>query len=81
MRPAGSPQALEHRRLRAIALLKEGVAPVDVAQRLGVDRRSVRRWKAAHREQGAPRGFKPSPCRGARAPWMRNRNDAWNNCC
>lgn len=52
MRPAGSPEELERRRTRAMALLKEGLAPVDVAHRLGVDRRSVRRWKAAHREHG-----------------------------
>lgn len=53
MRPAGSPEELEQRRVRGIALLKEGLTPVDIAQRLGVDRRSVRRWKAAHREHGA----------------------------
>jgi transposase len=38
--------------LRAIALLKEGLLPSEVAQRVGVDRRSVRRWKAAERSQG-----------------------------
>ena len=52
MRPPGSPQELERRRHRALALLAEGLAPVDAAHRLGVDRRSVRRWKAAHRRQG-----------------------------
>jgi len=52
MRPQGSPEELERRRKRAIALLEEGLAPVDVAQRVGVDRRSVRRWKAAHRRGG-----------------------------
>jgi transposase len=35
-----------------MALLKEGYAPVEVAQRVGVDRRSVRRWKAAYRRGG-----------------------------
>jgi putative transposase len=34
-------------------LLDEGLQPVDVAHRLGVDRRSVRRWKAAYRHQGS----------------------------
>ena len=64
MRPAGSAEELEHRRARAIALLKEGLAPVDVAHRLGVDRRSVRRWKAAHREHGvAGIHAKPAPGR------------------
>lgn len=52
MRPSGSPKELERRRLRAIRLLNEGLQPVDVAHRLGVDRRSVRRWKAAYRHQG-----------------------------
>jgi transposase len=53
MRPEGSARELERRRQRAIALLKEGYAPVEVARRFGVDRRSVRRWNAAYREQGA----------------------------
>lgn len=52
MRPNGSPQELERRRVRAISLLGEGYQPVEVARMLGVDRRSVRRWRAAHREQG-----------------------------
>jgi len=64
MRPAGSPKELERRRTRAIALLKEGLAPVEVAHRLGVDRRSVRRWKAAHRAHGvAGLHAKPAPGR------------------
>jgi transposase len=33
-------------------LLDEGLQPVEVAQRIGVDRRSVRRWKAAARSHG-----------------------------
>lgn len=45
MRPFGSPEELEWRCRRAIALLKEGNLPVEVARRVGVDRRSVRRWK------------------------------------
>lgn len=52
MRPKGSPGELERRRQRAIALLEKGHGPVDVARMLGVDRRSVRRWKAAYRRQG-----------------------------
>jgi len=54
MRPHGSPEELERRRQRALALLDEGLQPVEVAQRLGVDRRSVRRWKAAARQGGLP---------------------------
>jgi transposase len=53
MRPSGSPQELEQRRLRALRLLGEGFAPVEVARQIGVDRRSVRRWKASARKGGA----------------------------
>ena len=52
MRPHGSPKELEQRRQRGIALLQEGYQPVEVANMLGVERRSVRRWKAAYREKG-----------------------------
>jgi len=64
MRPTGSPEELEHRRLRALALLKEGLLPVEVARRVGVDRRSVRRWKRAARRRGeAGVRAKPAPGR------------------
>jgi transposase len=52
MRPAGAPKELERRRLRAISLLQEGLQPVEVARRVGVDRRSVRRWRAASETGG-----------------------------
>jgi transposase len=52
MRPSGSPQELEQRRFRALALLQQGLSPVEVAQRVGVDRRSLRRWNSAARRQG-----------------------------
>ena len=53
MRPPGSPEVLERRRQRAIALLREGLPPVEVARRLGVERRSVRRWHARYKQGGA----------------------------
>ncbi len=53
MRPVGSGEWLERRRQRAIALLKEGLAPVEVARLVAVDRRSVRRWNAAYRVAGS----------------------------
>ena len=53
MRPAGSPQALQQRRERAIELLSDGYQPCEVASILKVDRRSVRRWNAAYRRDGA----------------------------
>jgi transposase len=52
MRPVGTARQLERRRQRAIALLKDGRPPVEVARLVGVDRRSVRRWSAAHRRHG-----------------------------
>ncbi|MGO9452434.1 MAG: IS630 family transposase [Candidatus Binataceae bacterium] len=63
MRPVGSGKGLERRRLRAIALLEQGQAPVEVARQLGVDRRSVRRWNAAYRQQGA-QGLAARPAPG-----------------
>ena len=52
MRPKGSAQELERRRHHAIALLQAGHLPVEVARRLGVNRRSVRLWKASYRQRG-----------------------------
>jgi transposase len=52
MRPSGTPAELERRRLRDIALLREGLLPVEVARRIGVDRRSVRRWRAGYDREG-----------------------------
>jgi transposase len=47
-----------------LALLEQGLRPVEVAQRVGVDRRSVRRWKAAARGAGeAGVRAKPAPGR------------------
>jgi transposase len=63
MRPKGSARELERRRQRAISLLEKGHAPVDVARMLDVDRRSVRRWKAAHRKRGA-KGIAARPTPG-----------------
>ncbi len=63
MRPPGSPQELERRRRRAMALLADGLQPVDVATRLGVDRRSVRRWRAAQRRDGDA-GIRARPAAG-----------------
>lgn len=63
MRPTGSPEELERRRLRALALLKEGLLPSEVGKRVGVDRRSVRRWKAAARD-GGEQGVRARPASG-----------------
>ena len=63
MRPHGSPETLERRRKRAIKLFEKGYAPVDVAERIGVARRSVRRWKAAYRKLGE-KGIRAKPASG-----------------
>lgn len=63
MRPPGSPGTLERRRRRAIKLLEAGLQPVEVARQLGVDRRSVRRWKAAYRKRGDT-GIRAQPAPG-----------------
>lgn len=52
MRPQGSPEELERRRYYAVNLLKQQYQPVEIARQLGVDRRSVRRWKAAFLKEG-----------------------------
>jgi transposase len=64
MRPPGSPADLEQRRRRAIELLEQDVPVHVVADRLGVDRRSVRRWKRAYRRRGeAGVAARPAPGR------------------
>ena len=63
MRPSGSPEQLEHRRVQALRLLRAGLSPVEVARQVGVDRRSVRRWKAAARHGGA-RALSAKPASG-----------------
>ena len=63
MRPHGSPQELQERRFQAISLLKEGYQPVDIAKIVGVDRRSVRRWKAMYKKKGQ-KGIEATPPSG-----------------
>jgi len=52
MRPLGSPMQLEKRRFVALSLLKKGLLPGEISKKIGVDRRSVRRWKASYRKKG-----------------------------
>lgn len=49
--------------MRAAEMLEEGLGPSEIARTLGVDRRSVRRWRAAMQEQGA-RGIAARPASG-----------------
>ena len=66
MRPTGSSEELERRRRKAIVLLKDGFMPVEVARRLGVDRRSVRRWRASYERDGR-QGLAAKPALGRRS--------------
>lgn len=79
MRPQGSPAELERRRVQGIELLTRGLQVHQVADRLGVDRRSVRRWKRAYRKSG-PKGLRAKPAPG-RPPKLtpKQRAAAWCN--
>jgi transposase len=63
MRDKGSPEELEHRRLLAVQRVTEGYTAAEVAEFLGVDPRSVRRWVAAYR-QGGRQALLPRPASG-----------------
>jgi transposase len=52
MRTIGSPTELEHRRRLAVQRLGESYATEEIADFLGVDPSSVRRWRAAFRQHG-----------------------------
>ena len=52
MRSTGSPDVLEYRRSLAVQRVVEGYSTQEVAQFLGVDPSSVRRWLAAYRRHG-----------------------------
>ena len=49
MRPHGSPKALERRRRRAVALLKQKLSLHEIARRIGCHPSSVLRWRNALR--------------------------------
>ena len=53
MRSIGSPAELERRRLLAVQRALEGYSTEEVAEFLGVDPRSVRRWLADFHQYGA----------------------------
>jgi transposase len=63
MRDKGSPEELEHRRLLAVQRVSEGYSAAEVAEFLGVEPRSVRRWVAAYREGGG-QALLPRPALG-----------------
>lgn len=67
MRPFGSPEALETRRRRVIAFLKQKLSLHEIARRIGCHASSVLRWRDALRSGGlAALKAKPAsgrPCR------------------
>lgn len=63
MRPQGSVGDLERRRRRAVELLRQGRAPREVAEMVGVDRRSVYRWQAQV-SQGGVRALRAKKASG-----------------
>lgn len=54
MRSKGSPVELEHRRILAVQRVLDGFSTEEVAEFLGIDPSSVRRWLAAFRIEGWP---------------------------
>jgi transposase len=53
MRPRGSPEALEQRRRRVVALLKQDLSLHEIARRIGCHASSVLRWRNALESGGA----------------------------
>jgi transposase len=66
MRPKGSAEELFHHRQRAIELLAQGLPKSEVARRIGVTRRTVRRWHHQWRH-GGEAALRPKPACGAPA--------------
>jgi len=64
MRPQGSPQELERRRRRAIALLQDGASVTEVARRLDCSHSSVILWRDRVQRRGvAALQARPAPGR------------------
>lgn len=66
MRTKGSPAELEARRLRAAALLGQGLGSSEVARRVGVTASCVSKWKKAMRRRG-PDALRARPHPGPKA--------------
>jgi len=67
MRPHGSAQSLESRRLEAVRLHGRGFKSSDIARRLGATRQSVNRWLREFRRKGrAALASRRTPGRPAR---------------
>jgi transposase len=63
MRPYGTPQTLEKRRVQAIRFLKAGHTYRSVAVKLGASLSSVVRWHQSYQDEGS-RGLRPKDTPG-----------------
>jgi transposase len=70
MRPEGSPAELERRRLRAVAMVKDGCSLNEAARRIGCNASSVMRWHDAF-QRGGKLALRPRPTPG-RPPRLTN---------
>ena len=61
MRPVGTPEELQRRRLRAVELVHQGESPEDVAHFLGCGRSSVYTWLKWARESPEKLAARPHP--------------------
>src|ERR671916_2343054 len=61
MRPVGTAEELQRRRLRAVELVEQGESPEDVAHFLGCGRSSVYTWVKLAREAPEKLAAKPHP--------------------
>jgi transposase len=66
MRPVGTAEELQRRRLRAVELVEQGESPEDVARFLGCGRSSVYTWVKLAREDVGKLAAKPHPGRTPR---------------
>jgi len=60
MRPKGSAEELERRRLRAMALMDQGMRPAAAARTVGTSRASVTRWRQTY-EAGGQEAMEAKP--------------------
>jgi transposase len=63
MRPQGSADKLEYRRLQAIRLIKDGRGMSEVMATVGCAKSSLSRWRKTYRKKGAD-GLKPKTASG-----------------
>ncbi len=71
MRPIGTPQQLAERRQRGLDLLGQGQSPQQVAERIGVTDRSLRRWQSEAKRPPRPSRRKPGRPRRLTAAQLR----------